>query len=221
MNPNRVLVEETTFDLWVNGRLETVFACTPGAIRELVLGHLVSQGYIDGVDQVVFEDERSGTVRVRISGGSSREKSERIPLDLACSSLREFAGEMFSRAVIYKKGGGIHCAALTDGEKLVAFKEDIGRQNALDKVVGEALLKGLPLNRLGYISSGRINIEIMEKVKNCRFPLVVSRSLVSSLAYEEAKRHRIALIGRIGDPSPIMYNSPGIESESRDERKFA
>jgi FdhD protein len=221
LNLNNFLVEEAEVELWVNGALKTTFACTPEALKELAAGHLVCEGMINGLDDIIFEEISSQKVRVRITGEGKRKEKRGAPLCLALTDLQNLAKEMFSRAEIYKRGGGIHCAALSDGTSLLAFKEDIGRQNALDKIVGEALLKGLDPERLVYISSGRINTEIMEKAKNCGFPLVVSRSLVSTLAYQEAKKNGIGLIGRIITPRPIMYNPLGIDPAPLKEQKFA
>lgn len=221
MNLNNYLVEEAEVELWVNGVLKTVFACTPEAIEELAAGHLVCEGMVNGPSEIKFEEITPMKVSVTIPADCPMESKNRKPLNISLTELQNLAKEMFSRAEIYKRGGGIHCAALTDGRSLLAFKEDIGRQNALDKIVGEAILKGLKPDQLIYISSGRINTEIMEKAKNCGFPLVVSRSLVSTLAYAEAKKNRIGLIGRIITPQPIMYNTLGIDPAPLKEQKFA
>jgi len=223
LNPNKslALVEEHQLRLMVNGEFRVVFSCTPASLRELVAGYLAGEGLIRSLEDLTILEESDSLFRVEVPKEPFPDRIPSPQIRTDCAVLRELAAEMFSRAEIYKKGGGIHCAALTDGRRLLAFQEDIGRQNALDKVVGEALFAGLDPSTLGYISSGRINIEIMEKVKHCGFPLVVSRSLVSTLAYEEAKKHRIALIGRIPDPSPMLYNPLGIGIEPADTQKFA
>ena len=221
MNLNNYLVEEAEVELWVNGVLKTIFACTPEAVKELAVGHLACEGMINGLSECEIEEISPLKVSVRIPADCRREEKERKQLKISLPELQSLAKEMFSRAEIYKRGGGIHCAALTDGTGLLAFKEDIGRQNALDKIAGEALIKGLRLDQLIYISSGRINTEIMAKAKNCGFPLVVSRSLVSTLACGEAKKNRIGLIGRIITPQPILYNPLGIDPAPLIEQKFA
>jgi FdhD protein len=93
--------------------------------------------------------------------------------------------------------GGVHAAALWNHEReLIAVREDIGRHNAVDKVVGRAALDGaLPLVGGTLLVSGRASFEIVQKAAVAAIPLIVSVSAPSSLAISAAVASRVTLIG--------------------------
>ncbi len=98
---------------------------------------------------------------------------------------------------LFAATGGVHAAAAftTDGE-VVLVREDIGRHNAVDKVVGRLLLDDrLPANQLGLFVSGRTSFEIVQKAWAAGFAAVVAVSAPSSLAIEAARRAELTLAG--------------------------
>jgi FdhD protein len=200
------LVQEEQFKLYVNGIYYSNFLCTPEAVKELVTGNLFTNGNISSLRHVDKIDIKGYKIYADISGSSSLENTGGGEFVLpALDVLKVLAESMFRSAEIYKVHGGIHCSALSDGERMIAFKEDIGRHNAFDKVVGEALLKGHDLNRLIYFTSGRVNQEVMIKASTCGFSLIVSRSICSSSAFRLAEKYGIKLIGRILTSEPVIY----------------
>lgn len=93
--------------------------------------------------------------------------------------------------------GGVHAAALWNHDReLIAVREDIGRHNAVDKVIGRAALDGaLPLEGGTLLVSGRASFEIVQKAAVAAIPLIVSVSAPSSLAISAAVASRVTLIG--------------------------
>jgi FdhD protein len=119
--------------------------------------------------------------------------------------------EKLARAqAAFRATGGVHGAALFDPDgELVVAREDIGRHNAVDKVVGYALRAGLlPLQGHVLLVSGRVSYEIAQKALAARIPVVAAVSAPSSLAVELASRAHMTLVAFLRGRSFNVYGEP-------------
>jgi FdhD protein len=124
------------------------------------------------------------------------------------SKIVSYPDKLSEAQTTFKKTGGLHASALfnPNGE-IVAIREDVGRHNALDKVIGYALLENLlPLSDHTLLLSGRISFELMQKSLAAGIPTVAGISAPSSLAIEFAKKSGQNLIGFLRDHTMNIYS---------------
>ena len=229
-------VEETPVWLQVNGRPTVTWMCTPELLEELAIGWLHGEGYAGSIDEIhlrpcatdlgfwaevpqarVDAVLAEGRRPVLASGCGAVSTMLADPATVAAIPARgEPPGLERTRALFkrlfhlgerYAETGGIHAAALTDGAELLAHAEDIGRHNAVDKVVGAALLARRALPGLGLLVTGRISAELAFKAARAGLAWVATPSVPSTLAVEIARRSGMTLVGRAVSPHPHRHGA--------------
>jgi FdhD protein len=216
-----VAVEEP-LEIRINGKPVAVTMRTPGHDEELALGFCLSEGLrpraaapssdlaanVVEVDAPEFDASRlarsfyttsscgvcgKGAIEALAVEASRVEGDLEIPPELLATfpeRLREHQGA-------FAVTGGLHATGLFDREgALLCLREDVGRHNALDKVIGWAFLEGLlPLSEAVLCLSGRISFELVQKAAVAGCPLVVAVGAPSSLAVELGRDRGITLCG--------------------------
>ena len=215
-----VAVEEP-LEIRVDGEPLSVTMRTPGHDEELALGFLLGEGLIDGPRRAGPSADLAANV-VEVEGPLARDPGARrfyttsscgvcgkgaleevavvsAPATPGPSVARELLVALPDRLVqpAFERTGGTHATGLFDaaGALLVA-REDVGRHNAMDKVVGRALLDGLtPLRDRILCVSGRLSFELVQKAAVAGAPILVGVGAPSSLAIELAADRGITLAG--------------------------
>ena len=169
-----------------NGGQVTV-ACTPSHVEELVLGR---RYLLDDLMQKEYPPQPTGALNS-------------VEIDLLFSILEamfENPGDLFQTT-----GCAHSCTLVTDGAIQCAM-EDIGRHNALDKVIGFALKNGIPMAKSIVFTSGRISQDYLQKVIKAGFRIVVSRSAVTAGAVALARQENITMLGFMRKNAGNIYH---------------
>ncbi|HSF05342.1 MAG TPA: formate dehydrogenase accessory sulfurtransferase FdhD [Methylomirabilota bacterium] len=119
--------------------------------------------------------------------------------------------DLFAAAVHYQASRGIHGAALSDGERLLVVAEDVGRHNAVDKIKGEALLRGIPTDDRILLSTGRISSEMLLKAARMGVPVVASRTSPTEMAVALAEQLNVTVCGYVRPDGLNLYAGQGLE----------
>ena len=236
MSEKQALPQEVLIRLFVNGNIISHLLCTPAMLKELAVGWLFGQGMIDGINEInalgVCDNGRDISAQVAGQDGESMTRYHPVTTsgcsggqigvdayleDLAsvASSLRvELAGlpqlmsAMFRRLDDERPSAGLHCAALACGEemKVEHLAWDVGRHNAVDKVIGAGLLSGIKFDNCVIATSGRISSDMALKTARAGIPIVATQRSVTTMAADIADATGIAIVGRLNKPDRLIVD---------------
>ena len=199
--------------------LGTIAHCTdPGADHpENIVNVTLANGSAEAIDRLLAG--RRQVTTNSSCGMCGRRTIESLAADVAplradwsvpASAIAALPGTLRGRQAVFDETGGLHAAGLfTPDGGLVDIAEDVGRHNAVDKIVGRMLMReALPLS--GYILcvSGRTSFEIVQKAIFAGIPIVTAVSAPSSLAIELAQEYGVTLVGFIRGDSFNIYAHP-------------
>jgi FdhD protein len=215
-----VAIEEP-LEVRVDGAPLAVTMRTPGHDEELALGFLYGEGLIDGLRKVGLTDDLANNT-IEVAGPLTHDPGTRrfyttsscgvcgkgaleevavtsAPLPDGPTIARALAADLPSRLVqpTFERTGGVHATGLFDAHgELLFSREDVGRHNAMDKVIGRALMEGmLPLGHRMLCVSGRLSFELVQKAAVAGAPILIGVGAPSSLAIELAEDRGLTLCG--------------------------
>lgn len=211
-NEEDIVIRECPFTIVLNEKKIVTLPCSPDCLGNLAIGYLYSEGYIDSISQIqdITIDEDKGIANISISNinktnVSKMEKIEnQFPIEI--QSIKILVDQFNKKSELFKNTGGVHSCALCSKEDIIVFKEDIGRHNAMDKVLGQALVQNIDIKDKILLTSGRISTEILSKVAKSQVPIIVSISAPTDLAIEMARELNITLIGFARGEKMNMYS---------------
>jgi FdhD protein len=218
-----VVARDVAVCLFVNDEPYRTFIASPGMAEELAWGHIFTEGLISSTDDV--EGMTVSPTRVDVTlknpvdiravnmgrstlltmacGSSSIIRGEEAKLKKVKGGgkvypvlIHDIIGALNERSTVFRETGGTHSALLyREGDGVVAFSEDVGRHNALDKVIGAAIIKKMDLGDCILASSGRLSGEMVLKAASAGIPVICSVSAPLLSGIRIAEEAGVTLIG--------------------------
>lgn len=225
------VAEDKQLQIFLNDKLYTTIRCSPDYLKELAIGHLLSEGIIkalEEIEEIAIEGTDVYRINLKNRIGLSRGFSHvitaaysqpknhvlkrpykmRSELRVKAETILKCTKNLGNIAETYRKTGGVHVAAIykCDGS-LEGFAEDVGRFNAVDKAIGKCALAKVNFNECFLAVSGRLSSDMVSKAARVRIPIVASISAALSSGVEVAKAANITLIGFVRGSRMNVYNA--------------
>lgn len=217
------LVQEIAFTININGRELATLLCSPADLKELAKGFLFSSGIIKHPHEIknIYLDTQKWLADIELTNAPDYNLiSKRLytsgcgkgtlfysaidliyktkivsDLKIKASFVLSVMTDFYKKSEIFLKTGGTHAAAIADDKSIKIFKEDIGRHNAIDKVIGQALSENIVFGDKFLITSGRITSEVIFKCRKSNISIVVSKGAPTNQAVKHARNIDLTLVG--------------------------
>jgi FdhD protein len=226
------IIVEKVLNIYINKKYYSSLMCTPNEKIELAIGFLFAEGVISSMKSVKRVVETSENIVCVILDHNLEEDFEtRKALISGCANgsmdlriLEEYAikpvesnykysvneillmmKEFNHKSELFKQTGGVHSCSICSNSGIVYFSEDIGRHNALDKVIGKALLNNIGLEDKLLMATGRISSDIAIKAARAGIPIIVSHSAPTDMALDIAKKSNITMVGFVRGNRMSIY----------------
>lgn len=198
-----VLLREHAMDIYADGEIYASVVCTEEWLPELVIGRLVCDGMIKSMDEVkslkISDDHSVADVEiVEVTDEENQvglvRDSQQAGLVYPDEWIFTMADTMAAGMPLHEKTWATHSCFLYKEGELIFSCEDISRHNAVDKVVGFAVKNRINMSQCAVYSSGRVPVDMIDKIVAARIPILVSKGMPTMQAVELAKEAGVTLI---------------------------
>ena len=205
------IIKETALTIRINGKHYATAMIMATLEKEYVIGHLFAQGVIRAAADIKSVSIKDNTAEVALV--KTIDKTPLLPP--IASDLKVRQEDVFDcvRAIlkskVFTETEAVHSAGLfLHGKETVCIAEDLGRHNALDKVIGGTLLHGVDFRYILAASTGRQPTEMILKCRNTGIPIIATKGVPTTLAIEMAEKAGITIAGLVRGKTMIVYSHP-------------
>lgn len=232
-------ITEVPLSIRLNGRDVVTLMCAGQHPRHLALGFLKSDALVRDISDVEDVEVESAPDRIMvrvqvkhdpwknhvlqrsITSGCGKGTNfdhnvetiskRRLESDMTvrATDILRLIKELHSRSCLYRETRGCHNAALCSATEMEAFREDIGRHNAIDMLVGRCFEKDESTADKMIVATGRVASEILLKIVRIGVPILVSTAVATGFSVDLARRTNLTLVGNVTEDSFWIYNDPG------------
>ena len=208
------LVEEIRLELFVNKEPVGEMICSPWEIREAVIGYLYMKEYIHDIADInkINTDQEHQIVLIEMLESVRNTLPDTSPVDnnrkLSVCEIMDLSQKLEEMSGLFHRTGGVHCAAFVRDADFLSYKEDVSRHVAVDKVVGDCLIRRIPMRGGILVFSGRVPAEILQKVAAMGCMMIIAKSAPTNYSCDLAQKLGITLIGFARDNGFNVYSHP-------------
>jgi FdhD protein len=205
------IVKETALTINIGGKHYATAMILAAMEREYIFGHLLAQGIIQNVRDIRSLKIRNNVAEVTLIKRSRQPQTNRK----ISSKLKVKINDIFNcvKAILksetFTETEAAHSAGLfLNGNEAVCIAEDLGRHNALDKVIGYGLLHNVDFSQTVAASTGRQPSEMILKCRNVNIPIIATKGVPTTMAIEIAEKAGITLVGLVRGKNMTVYSHP-------------
>jgi len=221
---NDAVQQESVLHIDLNGQPVMSIVCSKGDLTDLVIGRLYTDGMISAAADITRLSVDGDSLRAEVRTGAAHQgdqtrresRAERIePIVWTPEWILRMAEVFAEDKTSHARTHGMHSAYLAIPDAVLCMREDIGRHNAFDKVVGWALSHDVDLSHCMLFTSGRVPTDMVTKALHARIPLLVSKAVATDKAVEIAQRSGLALICNASPDAFDVMTAPSLPDASR------
>lgn len=214
-----LMIVEKTINVFVNGEFWREIDCSPIWIEDLVIGALaldkvirvfedIKELIIDGDSVSVILDPQANQIAKLTAGQKQNAAGEEPRPLIKAEQISKLMNDHVEYSKIHQMTGGVHSMSLSEGKTILVCSEDIGRNNAVDKIIGYCLRNKIDCSDKIFLSSGRISKVILNKIVFLGAKILVTRATVTDAARAMAIEAGITLIGFARNGRFNIYSNP-------------
>lgn len=205
------IIKETPLTIRIDGRHYATAMIMAALEKEYIYGHLYAQGVISSISDIKSLTIKNNTADVVLVGN----RKKRPAPQTISSDLKIKTGDIFNcvkailKSEIFTETEAVHSAGLfLNGKEPICIAEDLGRHNALDKVIGYGLLHDVDFSRTLAASTGRQPSEMLLKCRSVNIPIIATKGVPTTLAIEIARKAGITIAGLVRGKTMTVYSHP-------------